>query len=53
GAEVESYSDHRIAMSLAVAALAAQGSTQIAGADCASISYPDFFPTLGSLTAQT
>lgn len=46
GAEVESYQDHRIAMSLAIAALGAQGSTQIADADCASISYPDFIPTL-------
>ncbi len=52
GAEVESYADHRIAMSLAVAALVGQGSTQIAGANCASISYPDFFSTLGSLTEK-
>ncbi|MGF1577308.1 MAG: 3-phosphoshikimate 1-carboxyvinyltransferase [Cyanophyceae cyanobacterium] len=52
GAEVESYADHRIAMSLAVAALIGQGSTQIAGANCASISYPDFFSTLGSLTEK-
>jgi 3-phosphoshikimate 1-carboxyvinyltransferase len=50
GAEVESYADHRIAMSLAIAALAAQGSTVLSGAESASISYPDFFPTLESLT---
>jgi 3-phosphoshikimate 1-carboxyvinyltransferase len=37
-------------MSLMVAALAAQGSTTLSGADCARISYPDFIPTLQRLT---
>lgn len=46
GAEVESYNDHRIAMSLAIAALVAKGKTVIEGADCARISYPTFVPTL-------
>ena len=46
GAEVDSYTDHRIAMSLAVAALTAQGSTVIQRAEAAAISYPDFVPTL-------
>jgi 3-phosphoshikimate 1-carboxyvinyltransferase len=50
GAEVDSHADHRIAMSLMVAALAAQGSTTLSGADCARISYPDFIPTLQRLT---
>jgi 3-phosphoshikimate 1-carboxyvinyltransferase len=49
GAEVDSHADHRIAMSLMVAALAAQGSTTLRGADCARISYPDFIPTLQRL----
>jgi 3-phosphoshikimate 1-carboxyvinyltransferase len=43
---VDSYTDHRIAMSLAVAALTAQGSTVIQRAEAAAISYPDFVPTL-------
>ncbi|WP_009631856.1 3-phosphoshikimate 1-carboxyvinyltransferase [Synechocystis sp. PCC 7509] len=46
GAEVESYSDHRITMSLAVAALNAQGKTTIHGAEAAAISYPTFVATL-------
>lgn len=52
GAEVDSHEDHRIAMSLMVAALGAQGSTLLRGADCARISYPDFIPTLQRLTAS-
>lgn len=46
GAEVDSHTDHRIAMSLAIAALNAQGTTQIHRAEAAAISYPDFTPTL-------
>ncbi|MEM9534403.1 MAG: 3-phosphoshikimate 1-carboxyvinyltransferase [Cyanobacteria bacterium P01_E01_bin.45] len=46
GATVEGFGDHRIAMSLAIAALQAKGTTAIVGADCASISYPTFVPTL-------
>jgi 3-phosphoshikimate 1-carboxyvinyltransferase len=49
GATVDSYLDHRIAMSLAIAALRAKGSTLIHRADAASVSYPDFFPTLQRL----
>ncbi len=52
GAEVESHEDHRIAMSLMVAALGAKGSTTLRGADCARISYPDFIPTLQRLTGS-
>ena len=46
GAELESYDDHRIAMSLAIAALNASRRSVIQGAEAAAISYPDFFPTL-------
>lgn len=46
GSEVESYMDHRIAMSLAVAALNASGTTTIHGAHAAAISYPEFTTTL-------
>jgi len=46
GTEVESYTDHRIAMSLAIAALNATSTTTIHGAEAAAISYPDFVTTL-------
>ncbi len=46
GAEVDSYTDHRIAMSLAIAALRAKGKTTIYRAEAASISYTNFVSTL-------
>lgn len=46
GTDVDSYTDHRIAMSLAIAALVASGSTTIHRAEAAAISYPDFTETL-------
>ena len=46
GEEVDSYHDHRIAMSLAIAALVATGTTTIHRAEAASISYPNFVTTL-------
>ncbi len=47
GALVDSYNDHRIAMSLAIAGLVAQKqSTTIDRAGCVAISYPSFIPTL-------
>lgn len=46
GSEVDSHTDHRIAMSLAIAALNASGTTAIHRAEAAAISYPNFVPTL-------
>jgi len=46
GAEVDSHTDHRIAMSLAIAALNATGTTTIHRAEAAAISYPNFTNTL-------
>ncbi|GAP94048.1 3-phosphoshikimate 1-carboxyvinyltransferase [Leptolyngbya sp. NIES-2104] len=46
GTEVDSFTDHRIAMSLAIAALNASGITTIHRAEAAAISYPDFTNTL-------
>lgn len=46
GARVESRNDHRMAMSLAVAALLADGPTTIEGAECVAKSYPAFFEEL-------
>ncbi|NJR67315.1 MAG: 3-phosphoshikimate 1-carboxyvinyltransferase [Synechococcales cyanobacterium CRU_2_2] len=50
GAEVDSGMDHRIAMSLAIAALGAQGTTAIGHAEAAAISYPNFVKTLAAIT---
>ncbi len=46
GATVDSFSDHRIAMAFAVAALFAKGETEVVGAECAGVSFPEFFETL-------
>lgn len=46
GTEVDSHTDHRIAMSLAIAALNATGATTIRRAEAAAISYPSFVSTL-------
>jgi 3-phosphoshikimate 1-carboxyvinyltransferase len=52
GAALDSFGDHRIAMAFAVAALRAEGQTEINGADAAVISYPEFFNTLESLVRR-
>jgi 3-phosphoshikimate 1-carboxyvinyltransferase len=46
GAEIDSGSDHRIAMAFSIAALRAEGDTLIRGAESAAISFPDFFDLL-------
>ena len=50
GAVIDSRNDHRIAMSFAVASLAADGETTIRDADCVDISYPEFYADLRRLT---
>jgi 3-phosphoshikimate 1-carboxyvinyltransferase len=49
GAVVESHGDHRIAMALAVAGLAARGDTAIRNAEAMNISFPGFINTLRQL----
>ncbi len=49
GAVIDSRLDHRIAMTFAVTALAADGETEIRDADCVKISYPDFYRDLYGL----
>lgn len=51
GAAVHSYGDHRLAMTLAVAALAAEGSTTINDADSAAVSYPTFWQHLDQIAS--
>jgi 3-phosphoshikimate 1-carboxyvinyltransferase len=52
GARVDSCGDHRIAMSFTIAALVAEGDTEIVGSDCVAISFPDFFELLDSITQR-
>jgi len=52
GTEVDSFTDHRIAMSLAIAALNSRQPTTIHRAEAAGISYPDFFSTLQQICQE-
>lgn len=49
GAVIDSKKDHRIAMSFAIAALAAEGETEILDSDCVEVSYPGFYQDLQDL----
>ncbi len=49
GTELDSETDHRVAMSLAIAALLAEGDSKLANSDAASVSYPDFWKDLERL----
>ncbi len=53
GAEFVSYADHRVAMSMAIFALAAEGTSSIDDPHCVAISYPNFFDTLTALEANS
>lgn len=50
GAELDTYMDHRIAMSFAIASLNAEGTTTIKDAEIVNVSYPGFFNDLKGLT---
>ena len=49
GAELDTYMDHRIAMSFAIASLNAEGTTTIKDAEIVNVSYPGFFNDLKGL----
>ena len=49
GAVIDSHLDHRVAMSFAVAAMNAEGETEITGAECVDISYPGFYEDMRKL----
>ncbi len=51
GADIECEADHRIAMSFAIASLAAEGETHILDDKCVGISYPTFFKDLQKLSS--
>jgi 3-phosphoshikimate 1-carboxyvinyltransferase len=46
GSEVDSFKDHRTAMSLVIAGLAAEGETRVKDLDCVATSFPNFFDLL-------
>jgi 3-phosphoshikimate 1-carboxyvinyltransferase len=52
GGEVESFGDHRIAMSLSVAALVSAGGITVQDTECVSTSFPTFFPLLEKVAAR-
>ena len=45
-AQIQSFGDHRIAMAFSIAALFARGETEILGADCVKVSFPEFYQVL-------
>ena len=49
GASIQSHGDHRIAMTMGIAGLLAEGETFIEGAEAACVSYPGFWSQLHSL----
>lgn len=51
GASINSHFDHRIAMSIAIAAINSDGITHISDADCINISYPGFFDDLKKISS--
>ena len=52
GASIETYNDHRMAMSFAIAALFADGEAIINGAESVAKSYPAFFTDLAKIGAK-
>ncbi|MBI2870313.1 MAG: 3-phosphoshikimate 1-carboxyvinyltransferase [Candidatus Omnitrophica bacterium] len=53
GANVQSFGDHRTAMSLAVAALSARGTTTVHDTDCIRTSFPSFPSLLKQVAGMT
>lgn len=49
GTDINSYLDHRIAMTFSIAGLAAAGTTTIQDSRCVDVSYPEFYKSLGAL----
>ena len=52
GAVIDSYADHRIAMSFAVAGAICEGTMNINGGECVNISYPEFYNDLYGLAGN-
>jgi 3-phosphoshikimate 1-carboxyvinyltransferase len=52
GGRVRSHGDHRIAMALTVAALGAEGATEVEGAECVAVSFPGFYALVDEATGR-
>ena len=52
GATIQTYGDHRIAMAFSVAALLANGESEITDSASVAVSFPDFFARLESLVER-
>ncbi len=52
GAVVDGHGDHRAVMALAVAGLGAKGRTEVAGAEAAAVTFPEFVSLLQGLGAR-
>jgi 3-phosphoshikimate 1-carboxyvinyltransferase len=52
GARVFSHDDHRIAMALAIAALGAEGPSEIERGECVAVSFPEFYSLLAQATGR-
>jgi 3-phosphoshikimate 1-carboxyvinyltransferase len=50
GGKIKTLGDHRIAMAFSIAAMVAEGETEIVDPDCVSVSCPGFYGTLEELT---
>ncbi|MGZ8848004.1 MAG: 3-phosphoshikimate 1-carboxyvinyltransferase, partial [Pyrinomonadaceae bacterium] len=53
GASIDARGDHRIAMAFTVAALLAEGETEIKDAECVAVSFPEFFDLLSSVVENS
>ncbi len=52
GAKLDSFGDHRIAMAFTVAALLAEGDSELLGEECVGVSFPEFFSVLESVVER-
>jgi 3-phosphoshikimate 1-carboxyvinyltransferase len=52
GARLNAHGDHRIAMAFAIAALIAEGESELLDADCVRVSFPEFFELLESIVER-
>jgi 3-phosphoshikimate 1-carboxyvinyltransferase len=52
GARLDSFGDHRIAMACTVAALLADGESELVGAESVAVSFPEFFEILETIVKR-
>jgi 3-phosphoshikimate 1-carboxyvinyltransferase len=52
GARLDARGDHRIAMAFAIAALIADGESEMEGAESVNVSFPEFFQLLATVVTR-